>query len=575
MAQVTRLALATVALGLACERPANRAAPQTGAAYDVLLKGGWVVDGSGNPRWRGDVAIRGDRIGAMGRLSSLAARETLDVSGLVVAPGFIDMLGQSETYALIDNRVLSKITQGITTEVTGEGGSVAPLTEPLAALDSEFMKRYHLAEDWRDLDGYFAHLARTGSTINIATFVGATQVRMAVIGFDNRAPTGPEQSQMDALVDTMMEQGALGLSTAIEYAPAFYARTEEIIALAKAARRHGGVYATHMRNEGGQIDAALDETFRIAREADIPAEIWHLKISGKRNWGRMPHVLARIDSARAAGLDITADQYPYIAGATSLDASIPAWAHSGGNDSLMWRLRDPVTRARLRAELLSPPQTSDRFYRATEGPSGVIVFPFEDSLRYLQGKRLSEIAAARRRDPIETMFDLVIADHARTGAIYFIMSETDVQAALQSPLVAVDCDASGVAPDGPFGKDGTHPRAYGSFARILGHYVRELHLMPLEFAVRKMTSLAAQRVGLTDRGLLRPGMFADITVFDPATVGDRATFDQPHQPSVGIEYVFVNGQAVLKHGQLTVARPGRGLRGPGYVPPERRGRARP
>lgn len=562
------LALAVLALGVACNRPADSGARRMGGAvYDVLLQGGWVVDGSGNPRYRGDVAIRGDRIAALGRLTNVAARETLDVSGMIVAPGFIDMLGQSEGAALIDNRVLSKITQGITTEVTGEGGSVAPLTDRLVALDSEYMKRYSLSEDWRDLDGYFAHLARTGSTVNIATFVGATQVRTAVIGFEDRAPTDSELTIMEALVDTMMEQGAVGLSTSIEYAPAFYAKTEEIVALAKAARRHGGVYATHMRNEGGQIDEALDETFRIAREADIPVEIWHLKISGRRNWGRMPHVLARIDSARAAGLDITADQYPYLAGATSLDASIPAWAHSGGNDSLLWRLRDPATRARLRAELVAPPQNSDRFYRATEGPQGVIVFPFEDSLHYLQGKRLSEIAAARGRDPIETMFDLVIADHARSGAIYFIMSEPDVRAALVSPLVAVDCDASGVAPDGPFGKDGTHPRAYGSFTRILGLYVRDQKLMPLEFAIRKMTSLAAQRVGLTDRGLLRPGMFADITVFDPATVADRATYEQPHQPSTGIEYVFVNGQAVLKRGQLTAARPGRGLRGPGYVPP--------
>jgi N-acyl-D-amino-acid deacylase len=284
----------------------------------------------------------------------------------------------------------------------------------------------------------------------------------------------------------------------------------------------------------------------------------------------MPHVLARIDSARAAGLDVTADQYPYLAGATSLAASIPAWAHSGGADSLLWRLRDPATRARLRAELLAPPQSSDRFYRATEGPGGVIVFPFEDSLRALQGSRLSEIAAARRRDPIETMFDLLVADRARSGAIYFIMSEDDVQAALRRDWVAVNCDASGVAPDGPFGGEGTHPRAYGAFARILGHYVRELKLLPLELAVRKMTSLAAQRVGLTDRGLLRPGMAADITVFDPATVADRATFERPHQPSVGFAHVFVNGQAVLRHGQVTAARPGRGLRGPGYVPPERR-----
>jgi dihydroorotase/N-acyl-D-amino-acid deacylase len=572
MEQVKRVSVAVLlALG-ACERPSERAAlAATGGPYDVLLRGGWIVDGSGNPRWQGDLAVRGDRIAAMGRLSGVGARETLDVSGLVVAPGFIDMLGQSETAVLIDNRVLSKITQGITTEITGEGGSIAPLTDRLVALDSEVMKRYGLAKDWRDLDGYFARLARTGSAINIATFVGATQVRMAVIGFENRAPTGPEQAHMDALVDSMMEQGALGLSTSIEYAPAFYARTEEIISLARAARRHGGIYATHMRNEGGQIDQALDETFRVAREADIPAEIWHLKISGRRNWGRMPRVLARIDSARAAGLDITADQYPYVAGATSLDASVPAWAHSGGNDSLVWRLRDPATRARLRAELLAPPQNSDRFYRATEGPSGVIVFPFEDSLHDLQGKRLSEIAAARRRDPIETMFDLIVADHARTDAIYFIMSESDVRAALQSPLVAVDCDASGVAPDGPFGRDGTHPRAYGSFPRILGHYVRAAKLMPLEFAVRKMTSLAAQRVGLTDRGLLRPGLYADITVFDPATVGDRATFEQPHQPSVGISDVFVNGRQVLRRGQLTAERPGRGLVGPGYVPPERRG----
>ncbi len=542
-----------------CNRP--------GGPNDVLLRGGWIVDGSGNPRYAGDVAIRGDRITAVGFLgeSGLGARETLDVSGLVVAPGFIDMLGQSETSVLVDNRVLSKVTQGITTEVTGEGGSVAPLTDALVADDSVWMKKYGVQEDWRDLDGYFAHLARTRSAVNIATFVGATQVRMAVVGKQDRHATPEELARMVALVETAMRQGALGLSTSIEYAPAFYAPTEEIIALAKAARRYGGVYATHMRNEGGQIDAALDETFRIAREASIPAEIWHLKVSGRRNWGRMPHVLARIDSARAAGLDVTADQYPYLAGATSLDASVPAWAHSGGNDSLLWRLRDPATRARLRAELLAPPQITDRFYRATEGPQSVIVFPFEDSLHYLQGQRLSQIASQRRQDPIETMFDLIIADHARSGAIYFLMSEPDVRAAMQHWWVAVNTDASGVAPDGPFGKEGTHPRAYGSFTRILGRYVRDQGLMPLEYAVRKMTSLAAQRVGLTDRGLVRPGMYADLTVFDPATVIDRATFEQPHQPSVGVEYVFVNGQAVLRRGQMTDARPGRGLRGPGYM----------
>ena len=552
--------LLLIVLG-ACAGPgASRGGP-----YDLILRGGSIVDGSGNPRFVGDVAISGDRIAAVGYLGFATARETLDVSGLVVAPGFIDMLGQSEGNVLIDNRVLSKVSQGVTTEITGEGGSVAPLTDLLVVDDSAWMKRYGIQEDWRDLNGYFAHLARTKSAVNIATFVGATQVRMAVVGKQDRHATPEELAHMVALVDTAMEQGAVGLSTSIEYAPAFYAPTEEIIALAQAARRHGGVYATHMRNEGGQIDQALDETFRIAREANIPAEIWHLKVSGRRNWGRMPHVLARIDSARAAGLDVTADQYPYLAGATSLDASVPAWAHSGGNDSLIARLRDPATRARLRAELLAPPQATDRFYRATEGPQGVIVFPFEDSLHYLQGKRLSEIAALRHADPIETMFDLVIADHARSGAIYFLMSEPDVQAAMQQWWVGVNTDAGGVAPDGPFGKEGTHPRAYGSFTRILGHYVRDQHLMTVEVAVRKMTSLAAQRVGLEDRGLVRPGMYADITVFDPRTVSDRATFEQPHQPSVGIEYVFVNGQAVLRHGKMTDARPGRGLRGPGYI----------
>ena len=576
MAQVRRLALATLVLSMACERPAGQAAPQSEAVYDVLLKGGWVVDGSGNPRWRGDVAIRGDRIAAMGRLG-LAARETLDVSGLIVAPGFIDMMGQSEINVLIDNRVLSKITQGVTTEVTGEGGSVAPLTDALVALDSDAMRKYHFTEDWRDLDGYFAQLGRNRSTINIATFVGATQVRLAVIGSENRQPTAAELDHMTALVDTMMEQGALGVWSALEYAPASYSSTEELIALAKTARRHGGIYASHMRNEGSQIDQALDETFRIAREADIPAEISHLKVAGRRSWGRMPAVLARIDSARAAGLDVTADQYPYIAAATSLDASLPTWAESGGLDSLLLRLRDPATRARIHADVLRPAGGVEGFYNEAGGAAGVLITGvFQDSLRDLQGKRISEIAAARHRDPVETIFDILLAEGShRTDAVYFVMSEPDVRAGLKTWWVAVNTDFGGVAPDGPLGAQSAHPRAYGTFPRILGRYVRDSSLMPLEFAVRKMTSLAAQRVGLNDRGLLRPGMFADITVFDPATVGDRATFDKPHQPSVGIEYVFVNGQAVLRRGQLTTSRPGRGLRGPGYVPPERRGRASP
>src|SRR5438876_804000 len=439
--------------------------------YDLVLRNGWIVDGSGNPRYRGDVAVRGDRIAAVGFLGGAQARETLDVGGLVVAPGFIDMMGQSEINALIDNRVFSKITQGITTEVTGEGGSVAPLTDQLVLDDSDAMKKWHYREDWRDLDGYFAQLAKQGSAVNIATFVGATQVRLAVVGKANRAPTAAELARMTALVDTLMEQGALGVWTALEYAPASYSKTDELIALAKAARRHGGIYASHMRNEGVRIDDALNELFQIARDAGIPAEVSHLKVSGRKSWGQMPRILARIDSARAAGLDV------------------------------------------------------------------------------------------------------VLAEQGhRTDAGYAVMSEPDVQAAMKTWWVAVNTDFGGVAPDGPFGTQSAHPRAYGTFARVLGHYARDLKLFPLEFAVRKMTSLAAQRVGLSDRGLLKAGMAADITVFDPASVADKATFEQPHQPSVGFAYVVVHGQKVLDHGKLTAARPGRGLRGPGYVPPERRSR---
>jgi dihydroorotase/N-acyl-D-amino-acid deacylase len=565
-----RRLLILVLIAAACRVVGER--PAAGRPYDLLLADGWIVDGSGNPRFRGDLVISGDKIAAVGHVPGAAARETLDVSGMIVAPGFIDMLGQSETRVLIDNRVLSKITQGVTTEVTGEGGSAAPLTDALVAEDSAYLKRYNLDVDWRDLDGYFAHLERTGTTINLATFVGATQVRRVVIGDRDRAPTPDELARMTALVDTMMLQGALGLSSSLIYAPAIYASTEELVALATAAGRRGGIYATHMRNEGDRIDEALNETFHIARAANVPVEIWHLKVAGRANWGRMPHVLARLDSARNAGLDVTADQYPYVASATSLDAIIPAWAHDGGTDSLLARLGRRATRAAVRDSILRGAGRGENMYRGVGGGDGVLIASvFADSLRYLQGQRLSEIARARGRDPLETAFDLLLADHARTGAIYFSMSEPDVEAALGTWWVAVNTDYGGVAPDGPFGNARPHPRTYGAFTRILGRYVRDRRLLPLEQAVRKMTSLAAQRVGLENRGMLRPGMFADITVFDPRTVADRATFVDPHQPSVGVIHVFVNGQAVLKDGVLTAARPGRGLRGPGYIPPDRRG----
>ena len=565
---MSRARLAPLLALLACtvseQPPAER-------PYDVLLRGGWIVDGTGNPRYAGDVAITGERIAALGRLPGAEARETLDVSGLVVAPGFIDMLGHSDTRVLIDNRVFSKVTQGITTEVTGEGGSVAPLTDALVAEDSAYLKRYRLDVDWRDLDGYFAHLERTRSAVNIATFVGATQVRRVVIGDADRPATPDELARMAALVDTAMIQGALGLSSSLIYAPAIYASTEELVTLARVAARRGGIYATHMRNEGDRIDDALNETFRIAREADVPVEIWHLKVSGRANWGRMPRVLQRLDSARAAGLDVTADQYPYVASATSLDAIIPAWAHDGGTDSLLARLSSPDTRRAVRDSILMSAGRGENMFRGVGGADGILIASvFEDSLRHLQGKRLGEIARARGRDPLHTAFDILLADKSRTGAIYFSMNEQDVRAAMATWWVAVNTDYGGVAPDGPFANIRPHPRTYGAFTRILGRYVRELGLLTLEQAVRKMTSLAAQRVGLQDRGVLRRGMFADVTVFDPRTVIDRAEFDDPHQPSTGIVHVFVNGHAVLRGGTLTDARPGRGLRGPGYIPPERR-----
>src|SRR5947208_3180176 len=510
-----RMALVALLGVVACGKGRGDAGQGTGGPYDLVLKGGWIIDGSGNPRYRGDVAIRGERIAGVGFLSGAAARETVDVRGLVVAPGFIDMMGQSEINVLIDNRVLSKITQGITTEVTGEGGSVAPLTDKLVPADSDAMKKWHYREDWRDLNGYFAQLERQGSALNIATFVGATQVRLAVVGNENRDPTPAELAHMTAIVDTLMEQGALGVWTALEYAPASYSKTDELIALARAASRHGGIYASHMRDEGQHIDEALNELFRIAKEAQIPAEVSHLKLSGRRSWGQMARVLAKIDSARAAGLDVTADQYPYIRAATSLDASIPTWAESGGWDSLLIRLRDPATRTRLHAEIVNP--QTESFFVAAGGGSGVLITgTFQDSLRYMHGKTVAEIAALRHRDTVETLFDIVLAERGhRTDAVYAIMQEPDVQAAMKQWWVAVNTDFGGVAPDGPFGTQSARPRAYGSFPRTLGHYSRDLKLFPLEFAVRKMTSLAAQRVGLADRGLVKPGMEPDITVFNP------------------------------------------------------------
>ncbi len=544
------------------------AACAPGDRMDVILEGGWIVDGTGNPRYRADLGIRGDRIVAIGQLREAAARKRIDVSGLIVAPGFIDMLGWSDIKLLADGRAASKVTQGITTEITGEGTSVAPQTEATIAEDAEYYASLGVAVDWRDLDGYFRRLEDVGSAINIATFVGATQIRKIVLGNEDRAPTQDEMARMVTLVDSAMQQGALGVSTSLVYAPAFYATTAELVALARAAGRHGGIYATHLRNEGAGLDDALDEAFAIARAADIPVEIWHLKRAGRENWGDMARILARIDSARTSGIDVTADVYPYQASATSLAASIPQWAHEGGTAAMIGRLRDPAARRRMRTDMLEPPVGTESFFRGAGGAAGVLVAGvLADSLKYLEGKTVMQVAALWGADPVDALFDIVIKDNGNTGAIYFSMNEDDVRAAVGTWWTSFCTDYGAVAPDGILSRDKVHPRVYGSFPRILGRYVRDFGLLRLEDAVRKMTAQPAQRVGLLDRGLLRPRMAADITVFDHRTIIDRATFEDPHQLSEGVRYVLVNGQLVLDDGVLTAGRPGRGLRGPGWTGP--------
>jgi len=559
---MSRRALA-IALLAAVAGPLGQARPE----YDVLLVGGTVVDGTGGPARRADVGVSGDRITAIGDLRGAPARRVVDAGGLVVAPGFIDMLGWSETNILVDNRGVSKVTQGVTTEITGEGWSVAPASAYTLRDDSAQYAAWGLVVDWRDLDGYFRRLERSGTPFNIGTYVGATQVRRYVIGDARRAPSAVELGRMEALVDTAMMQGAMGLSTSLGYAPAVYAGTREILALARVAARHGGVYATHLRSEGPQIRRALAEAFAVGRGAGIPVEVWHLKLSGRRQWGQMRSILAMFDSVRATGVRAWANSYPYTASANDLASIIPAWAHAGGKDSLLARLRDPATRSRIRREMIRPNSGDASSASEAVGLRSVVVLAVLDSsLRRYQGRRITEIAAAEGKDPYEALFDLLIADRANTGRATFSMSEQDVRLAVSTPWVAVGSDFGARAPDGPLAQPG-HPRGYGTFPRVLGRYVREERALSLETAVRKMSGLAAERMGLRDRGLVRPGYYADLAVFDPGTVRDRATFESSSAISEGIRYVLVNGRFTLDDGRLTSERPGRALRGPGWRAP--------
>ena len=533
--------------------------------YDTLIRHGKVVDGSGNPWFYADVGIIGDRIAFIGHAADdVKAKQTIDATGLIVAPGFIDMLGQSETNLLIDKRGVSKLTQGITTEITGEGESVAPLAASDLTEQKDFLEHFHLTLDWENLSQYFNRLIKETPAINLGTYVGAGQVRKKVIGLTDRAPTADELRDMEEYVGDAMLDGAMGISTALIYAPSNYAKTDELIDLAKIASKYNGIYATHMRNEGDKEPDALDEAFQIGREAHIPVEIFHLKVSGKQNWGKMPQVIAKIEDARSGGLDITADQYPYIASATSLGALIPPKYHEGGSEALVARLKDPATRQQIR-EALENGSGYENMWRGVGGPEGVlIVSTIVPELKQYEGKTVAAVAQLQHQDPFDTVCGLLIQSKDGIGAAYFSMSEDDVRLAMKQPWVSVGTDYGEVAPDGPLSESKSHPRAYGSFARILGKYVREEHVLRLEDAIRKFTSLPAQRERLDHRGLLREDYFADITIFDPKTVIDKATFADPNQPSLGIEYVFVNGVLALEHEKTTGQFGGRPLRGPAY-----------
>ncbi|MDP9349564.1 MAG: D-aminoacylase [Gemmatimonadota bacterium] len=543
------LAVATLS---ACAANPRGAAP----TFDLLIRGGRIVDGTGSPWYRGDVAIRGGRIAAVGLLTGARARDTVDATGLVVAPGFIDMLGHSEYPLLRDGRAISKITQGITSEITGEVTSVVPVNEnTLRELAPATRQRV----TWRDLDGYFEALERARPAINLGTFVTVGSVRRYVMGDADRAPTPEELERMRGLVAEAMQDGAMGLSTGLIYAPASFARTEEIVELARVAARYGGGYATHMRSEGERLVEAIQEAIRIGEEAGTWVQIHHLKASGRANWGKMRQAVATIEAARARGVDVSADQYPYPASGTGLDAIIPNWAHAGGTDSLLARLAHPETRARIRRELTAG-GTDWQIGASSGGPNGVMIAGVgTDSLKKYQGMRLDEVARARGQEVADALFDLLLADRANTSAIYFSMSEEDIEHAMRQPWVSVGIDAGARAADSTVtGKP--HPRAYGSFPRILCRYVRERKVIPLEDAVRKFTALPAARVGLDDRGVIKEGMYADVTIFNPDTVCDRATFEDPVRTPVGIEHVLVNGVPVVRNGQVTGARPGRALR---------------
>ena len=540
--------------------------PSAPQAFDVLVKDGKILDGTGNPWYSADLGIRGDRIVAIGRLSGATGKRTIDAAGKIVAPGFIDTLGQSEMSLLIDNRALSKLSQGITTEITGEGGSIAPQNEKTIAPMRRVLEHYKLTIDWTTLDGYYRRLEKQGTPLNIGTYVGAAQVREAVIGDDDRAPAPAELEQMKALVEEAMKQGAFGISTALIYPPGHYAKTEELIELAKVSARYGGLYASHMRSEGASEMAAVDEAIRIGREANLPVEIFHLKVSGKPRWGSMVKIVEKIQAARDSGLDIRANQYPYIAGGTALASSLPPWVADGGVQKLLERLHDSSVRARIKTEMATDHPDWENLYYDCGGGAGILIAGVVNpELKKYNGKTVADMAKAENKDELDALFDFVIKDNAQSGALYFMASEEDLIYGLKQPWTSIGLDASESPLDGPLYEPQSHPRAFGSMPRFLGRYVRDQKLMPLSEAIRKITSMPAQRQHLVGRGQLQVGYFADITIFDPNSIIDRATYTDSTKLSEGIDTVLVNGQVEFEHGALTGVNAGRALRGPGWL----------
>lgn len=556
---ITLLGLSSFSLAFA----QDSAEPQS---FDILIKNGKILDGAGNPWYSADIGIRGDRIVAIGKLSNASSKKTVDAAGKIVAPGFIDTLGQSEMALLIDNRALSKLSQGITTEITGEGGSIAPQNEKTIAPLKPLLEHYKLTIDWTTLDGYFRRLQKQGTPLNIGTYVGAAQVREAIIGDDDRAPTPAELGQMKALVEQAMKDGAFGISTALIYPPGHYAKTDELIELAKVAARYGGLYATHMRSEGASEMAAVDEAIRIGREAGLPVVIFHLKVSGKPRWGSMVKIVEKIQAARDSGLDIRANQYPYIAGGTALASSLPPWVADGGGAKLLERLKDPSVRSRIKSEMATDHADWENLYFDCGGGAGILLAGVENpDLKKYDGKTVAEMAKAENKEELEALFDFILKDNAQTGALYFMASEQDLITGLKQPWTSIGLDASESPLDGPLFEPQSHPRAFGSMPRFLGRYVRDQKLMTLAEAVRKITSMPAQRQHLAGRGQIQLGYFADITIFNPAAIIDRATYTDSTKLSEGIDTVLVNGQIEFEHGALTGVNAGRPLRGPGWA----------